>query len=154
MISEFTENMNGKVLELQSDYSKKYQPQPDGDFQSQYFNKQNSLSMEGHAARYWNAQKEKNVLNYYSALSDEKRQGGGTTEVERSAKEHGAMKITNKDHSSLMQRATERSPLNYEDYVNDFDSDGEDPDSDEEDGEVELSEVEGEDGELSDVEEE
>ena len=75
-------------------------------------------------------------------------------EVERSAKEHGAMKITNKDHSSLMQRATERSPLNYEDYVNDFDSDGEDPDSDEEDGEGELSEVEGEDGELSDVEEE
>ena len=59
MIREFTENMNGKVLELQSDYSEKYQPQPDGDFQSQYFNKQNSLSMEGHAARYWNAQKEK-----------------------------------------------------------------------------------------------
>ena len=50
MIREFTENMNGKVLELQSDYSEKYQPQPDGDFQSQYFNKQDSLSMEGHAA--------------------------------------------------------------------------------------------------------
>ena len=64
------------------------------------------------------------------------------------------MKITDEDHSSLMQRAAERSPLNYEDYVNDVDSDEEDPDSDAEDVEGELSDVEDEDRELSDVEEE
>ena len=35
--------------------------------------------MEGHASTYWNAREERFVLNYYSAMSDEKRQDAGTT---------------------------------------------------------------------------
>jgi len=79
MVREFTEKMKGTLLELQSDYSEKYKPEPDGLFQSQYFGRTQSISMEGYATRYWNSQKEKFGLNYYSALFDEQRQDGGTT---------------------------------------------------------------------------
>ena len=35
--------------------------------------------MEGHSSTYFSAVNEQFVLNYYCALSDEKRQDGGTT---------------------------------------------------------------------------
>ena len=79
MIRKYNKDMVFRTLMIQSDYSEKYQPQPDGQFQSQYFDKHGSVSMEGHAATYYNEAKEKFVLNFYSALSDEKRQDAGTT---------------------------------------------------------------------------
>jgi len=54
MIREFNRSMISTSLMLQSDYSEKYQMEPDGQFQSQYFDKQQSLSMEDHATTYWN----------------------------------------------------------------------------------------------------
>jgi len=62
-----------------SDYTQRYQPSPDGEFQSQHFGKHQSLSMEGYATTYWSELEEKFVTNFYSALSDEKRQDAGTT---------------------------------------------------------------------------
>jgi len=64
---------------LQSDYMEKYQPQPDGQFQSQYFGKRQSLSCEGHATWYQSAKTGEQVLIYYGAMSDKKRQDGATT---------------------------------------------------------------------------
>ena len=52
MIREFNRSMVYKSVMTQADYSEKYQPQPDGQFQSQYFDKHISLSMEGHATMY------------------------------------------------------------------------------------------------------
>ena len=79
MIREYNKSMTSTTLMLQSDYSEKYQMEPDGQFQSQYFDKQQSLSMEGHAAWYWDMILNRYVLSYYALLSDEKRQAGGTT---------------------------------------------------------------------------
>ena len=79
MIREFNKSLEFKSLMLQSDYSEKFEKLPYGLYQSQYFDRKASLSMEGYAATYYNVQKEKFVLNFYSGLSDERRQDGGTT---------------------------------------------------------------------------
>lgn len=77
-IREYNENTPESIM-IQSDYTEKYQPQPDGQFQSQYFDRNASLSAEGHAVTYYDVKKAERVLNFYAALSDEKRQDGGTT---------------------------------------------------------------------------
>ena len=56
------------------------------------------------------------------------------------------MRITDEDHSSLMKQARQMTALDYEDYIDESDSDN--PDSDGDDGSVD------EDGELSSIEEE
>ena len=65
-------------------------------------------------------------------------------EVARKAKENGALKITDEDHSFLMEEARQRTALDYEDYV--YESDEDDSDIDADDASIE------EDEELSEVE--
>ena len=60
------------------DHSERYQPSPDGEFQTEHFAKEQSLSMEGCATYYHNQLTGKNQLTFYSHLSDEKRQDAGT----------------------------------------------------------------------------
>ncbi len=60
------------------DHSERYQPSPDGEFQTEHFAKHQSLSMEGCAAYYCNIKTGKDQLTFYSHLSDEKRQDAGT----------------------------------------------------------------------------
>ena len=78
MITDYaSENAKTAILTNQ-DHSERYQPEPDGEFQSQHFGKYQSLSMEGYATTYFNHMKQKTVTNFYSVLSDEKRQDAGT----------------------------------------------------------------------------
>ena len=65
-------------------------------------------------------------------------------EVFRKAKENWALKITDEDHSLLMEEARQRTALDYEDYV--YESDEDDSDIDADDASIE------EDEELSEVE--
>ena len=65
-------------LMTNQDHSERYQPSPDGEFQSEHFGKHKSMSMEGYATNLYSAKHEKDLLLFYSFLSDEKRQDSGT----------------------------------------------------------------------------
>ena len=72
--SNTNDTLMAAVEMTQSDLSEKYQPQPDGQSQRQYFGNHQSLSTEGHTMTSWNVREETMVFSV-SVLSCQTRRG-------------------------------------------------------------------------------
>ncbi|KAL7554297.1 hypothetical protein ACHAWF_018122 [Thalassiosira exigua] len=77
MFREHVINNPGTHLLTNRDHSERYQPSPDGEFQTEHFAKEMSLSMEGCVAHYRNQISGIDQITFYSHLSYEKRQDAG-----------------------------------------------------------------------------
>ena len=78
MFSHYVQSKTGTHLLTNRDHLERYQPAPDGEFQTEHFDKHQSLSMERCTASYFNSCTNKESVVFYSHLSDEKRQDAGT----------------------------------------------------------------------------